>query len=378
MKLAASEKWSVMPSGAGTWLGAGNHSNQVDLILSTKRLRGVVEHEPADLVASATSGVTLAAFNETLNRGGQWLPLDPPDDGRATLGGVVATASSGAQQTGYGTPRTFVIGMKVVLADGRTCKAGGRVVKNVAGYDLCKLFTGSFGTLGIISEVTFKLRPRPAREATIITRGPLPTVFAAGKVVYHAGLFPVAIELLSSNLANRSATATSPSEAQLLIRFAGSEKTVEHQIARTTGLLSGSTLQDIEIVADDNALWRDLQLAPLENTLGLSCRVSVKPSQVQGMMETIIEHTNQETIWHAGVADGRIRVMQSDKNTANSNTLGVLRVAAESLGGSLIIEHAAPELGLEIDAWRKLAASNLMTKIRQQLDPVGLFSPGRL
>jgi FAD/FMN-containing dehydrogenase len=95
------------------------------------------------------------------------------------------------------------------------------------------------------------------------------------------------------------------------------------------------------------------------------------------MMETIIEHTNQETVWHAGVADGRIRVMQSDKNTANSNTLGVFRAAAESLGGSLIIEHAAPEVRIEIGAWGKLAASNLMTKIKRQLDPEGLFSPGR-
>jgi len=377
MKLAASEEWSVMPAGAGTWLGAGNHSSAVDLILSTTRLHGVVEHEPADLVASATAGVTLVAFNETLDRGGQWVPLDPPDDGSATLGGVVATASSGAQQTGYGTPRTFVIGMKVVLADGRTCKAGGRVVKNVAGYDLCKLFTGSFGTLGLISEVTFKLRQRPAKESTISARGSLQSAFAAARPVYEAGLFPVAIELLSSNLANRSGAVTSPGEARLLIRFAGIEKTVEHQIATATGLLNGSALRDIEIIEDDNSLWRNLQLAPMETSLGLSYRISVKPSQIHQMIETVIAHTDPETVWHAGVADGRIRVMQSDKNTANNKKLIALRAATEALGGSLIVEHAAPELKSEIGAWGNLPTANLMTRIKQQLDPAGLFSPGR-
>ena len=93
--------------------------------------------------------------------GGQCLPLDPPNDGRATLGGVVATGLGGPQRYGYGAPRNFVIGMQVVLADGRLLKAGGRVVKNVAGYDLCKLFTGSYGTLGLLTELTFKLRPCP-------------------------------------------------------------------------------------------------------------------------------------------------------------------------------------------------------------------------
>ena len=190
MKLASSEGWSVVPGGSGKWLDVGNQLGPVNLVLTTTRLQSILEHEPKDLVASAAAGVPLEAFNETLNRGGQWLPLDPPDDGRATLGGVVATAMCGAQQTGYGSPRTFVIGMKVVLADGKVCKAGGRVVKNVAGYDLCKLFTGSYGTLGIICEVTFKLRPRPAKEATIRAGGSLASVFAAGLVCLQGGTIP--------------------------------------------------------------------------------------------------------------------------------------------------------------------------------------------
>jgi len=161
MKLASSEGWSVVPAGAMTWLDAGQPLRNANIILSTGRLKRIIEHEPADLVAITEAGVTLNDFNAALLQKGQWLAIDPPDDGRSTIGGVVATGLGGAQQFGYGPPRKHVIGMKVVMADGRLIKAGGRVVKNVAGYDLCKLFTGSYGTLGIIVEVNLKLRPLP-------------------------------------------------------------------------------------------------------------------------------------------------------------------------------------------------------------------------
>ncbi len=377
MRLAVSKGWTVMPGGAGTWLDVGNQLGPVNLILNTTRIHGLVEHEPADLVASAAAGVTLDAFNETLNRGGQWLPLDPPDDGRATLGGVVATGMSGAQRTGYGSPRTFVIGMKVVLADGKVCKAGGRVVKNVAGYDLCKLFTGSYGTLGVICEVTFKLRPRPAKETTISARGTLQSVFEVGWSIYKAGLFPVALELLSNNPQTRSGVAPSPGEVQLLIRFAGIEKTVDYQIAKATELLNRSAVRDVDIVNDDKQIWRNLQLAPMANGFGLSYRIAVKPSEVHSMIEKVIEYADEETVWQAGVADGRIRVMQTGSAVANPQTLIALRTAAEALGGSLIIEHVPIEVRGEIDAWGALPATKLMARIKQEFDPAGLFSPGR-
>ncbi|MBA3256723.1 MAG: FAD-binding protein, partial [Pyrinomonadaceae bacterium] len=203
MKLASSEGWSLVPSGASTWLNAGNPIERVNVVISTARLNKFLDHEPADLVASAQSGVTLKTFNQTLAAGGQWLPLDPPDDGRATIGGVVATGLGGAQKCGYGLPRNFVIGMRVVLPDGKIVKAGGRVVKNVAGYDLCKLFTGSYGTLGLIIELTFKLRPRPAKEVTVLATGSLEAALKAAQSVHETRLFPVAIELVSSALAHR-------------------------------------------------------------------------------------------------------------------------------------------------------------------------------
>ena len=238
LKLASREGWSVLPAGGMTWL-----KSKADLIVSTQRLNQIIEHEPADLIAVAQAGVKLTDFNAKLAENGQWLPLDPPDDGRATIGGVVATGVGGPQQFGYGRPRHSVIGMKVVLADGSLIKAGGRVVKNVAGYDLCKLFTGSFGSLGVITEVNFKLRPRPAREVTVIANG---TVDDLRKII-DARLFPVAVEIDGD---------------MLLVRFAGNEKGVAFQIEQACALLKNAA------VVDDTDIWK--RITAHESTSQLS------------------------------------------------------------------------------------------------------------
>ena len=246
LKLASHKGWKVLPAGGGTWL-----KSKADLIVSMQRLDQIVEHEPADLIAIAQAGVKLTDFNAKLAENGQWLPLDSPDDGRATIGGVVATGLGGPQQFGYGRPRHSVIGMKVVLADGSLIKAGGRVVKNVAGYDLCKLFTGSYGSLGIITEVNFKLRPRPAREATVIATG---TTEDLRKVI-DARLFPVAAEIRDGD--------------KLLVRFAGNEKGVAYQVEQACALL-----QNADVVTNDAELWKGIaacesraQLSPGEKSL---------------------------------------------------------------------------------------------------------------
>jgi FAD/FMN-containing dehydrogenase len=236
LKLASHEGWKVLP--AGKMLLLDHQNKTANLIVSTLRLNQIIEHEPADLIAIAQAGVTLTNFNAKLAENGQWLPLDPPDDGRATLGGVVATGIGGPQELGYGRPRGSVIGMKVVLADGSMIKAGGRVVKNVAGYDLCKLFTGSYGTLGIITELNFKLRPRPEREATVIATGSIDELRTSARAILQARLFPVAMEPLSG---------------RLLVRFAGNEKGVLFQIEQARKLL-----KDAEIVMHDAALWNKI------------------------------------------------------------------------------------------------------------------------
>src|SRR5205085_3792695 len=154
----------IVPWGGGSAIGVGAPAARAGLVLVLTRLAALVEHEPGDLTTTAQAGITIATLQVALRARGQWLSLDPPDAARATLGGVMAANASGPRRHLYGTARDLVIGMTVVTADGAVVRAGGKVVKNVAGYDLPKLFVGSYGTLGIVVDVTVKLRPVPDQE----------------------------------------------------------------------------------------------------------------------------------------------------------------------------------------------------------------------
>ena len=159
LRFAADNKIPVLPRGGGTAQGIGGPPPTGALVLSTKRLNKLTHHEPGDMVATAEAGMALGDFQNALAQNGQWLPLD--GDPHATLGGLIATDRSGPRALGYGTLRDMVLGMSVVNGDGVARKCGGKVVKNVTGYDLAKLYIGSLGTLGVVTEVTFKLRPLP-------------------------------------------------------------------------------------------------------------------------------------------------------------------------------------------------------------------------
>ncbi len=313
----------VQPAGGMTWLPENS-----DLIVSTSRLTRIIEHEPADLVAIAQAGVTLKDFNAKLAEKGQWLPLDPPDDGRATLGGIVATGLGGAQQFGYGRPRGSVIGMKVVLADGSVIKTGGRVVKNVAGYDLSKLFTGSYGTLGVIVELNFKLRPKPECESTVIVDGPVVELTTKARAIVAAGLFPVAAEIVSPAFA--SLLGIVAKQTIMLIRFAGNQVGVKFQIERTLALCEGG-----EVIADDAQLWQQLAAAPLRYASGW--HAGVLPTELAAICKTI---DVPDALWQAGAADGRIRMLDNK------------------------VENPVTDPG---------NAGFLMDRVKQQLDPTNKF-----
>jgi len=378
MRLVSSEGWTVSPAGAGSWLGAGHRLEGVDLILTTQRLNRIIEHEPADLIAVSEAGVTLTDFNKALTDNGQWLPLDPPDDGHATIGGVVATGLGGAQQYAYGRPRGSVIGMRVVLADGRVIKAGGRVVKNVAGYDLCKLFTGSYGGLGIIAEVNFKLRPKPTRETTVVATGPPAALIARAQSILDAGLFPVATELISSGVAKLLDVVIDKDSAGLLVRFAGNEKGVEYQTNQALfHLVQDSETREAEVVAEDVGLWESLASVPARSNHNLGWRASVLPDSVQTFVDTVRKIIGQgfsTSLWQLGVADGRMRML-SDAGNLEETVLLIedLRAAARLAGGTLIIEKADMEIRRRVDMGETGLTKDLMDRIKSQLDPQGVF-----
>ena len=378
MRLASSEGWTVSPAGAGSWLSAGHRLKGVDLVLTTQRLNRIIEHEPADLIAVSEAGVTLTDFNKALTDNGQWLPLDPPDDGHATIGGVVATGLGGAQQHAYGRPRGSVIGMRVVLADGRVIKAGGRVVKNVAGYDLCKLFTGSYGRLGIIAEVNFKLRPKPTRETTVVATGPPAALIARAQSILNAGLFPVATELISSGVAKLLDVVIDKDSAGLLVRFAGNEKGVEYQTNQALfHLIQDSETREAEVVAEDAGLWESLASVPVRSNQNLGWRASVLPDSVQTFVDTVRKIIGQgfsTSLWQLGVADGRMRML-SDAGNLEETVLLIedLRTAARLAGGTLIIEKADMEIRRRVDMGEIGLTKDLMDRIKRQLDPQGVF-----
>jgi glycolate oxidase subunit GlcD len=381
MQLAMKEDLAVVPAGAATWIDAGNLLHCSDLIVTTRRMTRVLKHEPADLVATAEAGLTLRSFQKHLAQAGQWLPIDPPDDGRATLGGVVATGLGGAHSLGFGLPRSFVIGMKVVLSDGRAIKAGGSVVKNVAGYDLCKLFTGSYGTLGLITELTFKLRPLPAESRTVVASGSLASLITAGRKAFSR-LSPVAVELISSRLARYLEIATD--ESALMMRFVGSARSVVAQTAQALKLLrdDGNRCATLD---EESQPWSKLSAVPLQSHDDLSWRVALRPTDLISFLSEVAALEEDETShaglrWHAGLGDGRLRAIARTPvyHREAVRALERLRQKAESLGGSLVVESAPIEIRDEFDAWGDFGSvTELMKRIKAQLDPQNLLSPGR-
>jgi glycolate oxidase subunit GlcD len=375
MKLASREGWTIMPAGSMTWLG-GDALDETNIVVSTRRLNRIIEHEPADLVAITEAGVTLRNFNDHLSLRRQWLPIDPPDDGSATIGGVVATGLGGTQQLGYGPPRRHVIGMKVVLADGSLVKAGSRVVKNVAGYDLCKLFTGSNGTLGIIVEVNFKLRPLPFVTRTMLVVGQAVELLARAQQINQAPLFPVAVELISPGLVSQLRELPKGESPVLLIRFAGSEAAVMAQVTRTRELFKDEN-GSVKLIVDDAAIWTNLAAVPIRFSEHLMWRVGLRPTEAASFLTEMIRTSPVETMWHAGLGDGRIRMI--DNANARESEVDArserLRANASALGGTLIMEASPASTAYE--SINQTPAAEIMAKIKKQLDPLGIFAPRR-
>src|SRR5262245_30606663 len=181
----------VTPWGGGTRMAVGAPPGRAGLVLGLRRLARLLEHEPGDLTATAEAGMTFVAFQAELGQRGQWLSLDPPHADRATIGGILASNASGPRRHLYGTARDLLIGVTVVAADGTVIKGGGKVVKNVAGYDLPKLYIGSFGTLGVIAEATVRLRPRPDEDRLVVARFErIAEAGAAARTVMASDLIP--------------------------------------------------------------------------------------------------------------------------------------------------------------------------------------------
>jgi glycolate oxidase subunit GlcD len=283
------------------WRVSFSNTHKTEIIISTERMNRIISHEPSDLVATVEAGCSLSTFNQQLSQKGQWLPIES----NGTIGSIVATGVPNPLSFGYGRVRSQVLGMRVALSDGRIIKAGGRVVKNVAGYDLCKLFTGSHGTLGLILETTFKLKPLPEKDSTVVVRADdfIPLIEGAKKIIFEP-LLPVAVELLSPKAFEKIETIA---KFALLIRFIGSEKTVSYQVGRASEIFKGHS---IDVV--DSTLWQELSA------------LNLKTQYVSKLGEL-----DKNSTWHFGVGDNRLCI---DEDTADSvNNKELMRRIKEQL-----------------------------------------------
>ncbi|MGH9838306.1 MAG: FAD-binding oxidoreductase [Blastocatellia bacterium] len=379
MKLAHDEHWRVIPAGAGTWLEMGNRPTKVNLIVSTKQMTRVVEYEPADLTATVEAGCTLDAFNKRAAEHRQFIPLDPFGDSAMTIGGVIATASSGPSRCAYGTPRDWLIGLTVVHADGRITKAGGKVVKNVAGYDLCKLYTGSYGTLAVIAEMSFKLRALPPREKTIVFYADAPDALCAMLAqITDSAVQPTAMELLSPS----DALPLERNRFALALRFLNEAETVESQIEEAKKL--GAEVQHTVLSdGDAAAFWRAYRESEVSPAWGFSLRMTGLPADLPAMIADA-GRILPRAFLRAHAGNGVLRIHAEEgwldevKSRLQPRKIAELRRAAQSRGGQLLILRAPAEITDQLDVWGEAGATaGLMRALKERFDPNALLNPGR-
>jgi glycolate oxidase FAD binding subunit len=377
LRLCSEANATVAPWGGGTAMGIGNQLRQVDVVVGLERLNLLKEHDQANLTATVQSGHRLAGLQEVLARHNQFLPLDPPAPARATVGGVVATNLNGSRRSYYGSVRDLVIGMKVVLASGEQIKAGGKVVKNVAGYDMCKLFVGSLGTLGIITEVTLRMAPIPEAEATLIASGTLPEVQQFTDELSRSRLLPSAVLLL--NAPASKARDLAHSDWQVAVRCDGFEETVARHLHDAAAMAQKISLASVILRENDHRrFWEKIGDFPLQADR-LVYRVTIPRSSTAEIIQTVhswsTEDFRPEIVSDAAMGIVWISLQINDPAT---QWFAKLIDEAQAHRGQAIVLAAPTNLKRGIDVWGPAPPTlSLMREIKRRFDPEGLLNPGR-
>jgi glycolate oxidase FAD binding subunit len=385
--LASQHGLTTLARGGGSRMHLGAIPEPFDILIETGKLTHMREHEAPDLTCQVEAGITLANLQELLATKGQWLPLDPPDPVQATIGGILASNAYGPKRLRYGTARDLVIGLQVVQASGEIARSGGKVVKNVAGYDLNKLYIGSLCTLGIIVEANFKLQPLPANERTLLltfssSQESVQTVIA----ILGSLLTPSAMELIDAGAASDMSDffgLTLPTNGYTLaLNFEGSMTTIERQIdeARLIARNNGALLGDDLAGADQELFWNGVR-EHLEGAV--TCKAAILVSQMAHyllMLEEICRKHRLESavIAHAGNGILYIELRPGDATARLVPAIDELRRRAHEARGSLVVERCPVDLKRRIDVWGEPGTNfRLMQRLKEQFDPKGTFVKGR-
>jgi len=357
--------------GGGT-KGGGSLPAPADIVLSTRRLDAVLAHRDGDLTATVQAGATLADTNRTLATHRQWIPLDAPWSDRATIGGIAATNDAGPRRHRYGAPRDLIIGIDIVLADGTAAKAGGIVVKNVAGYDLSRLMTGSFGTLAVIVAATFKLFPIASSSRTVTidlcdgsAKAPAERLAAILAALATSQLTPTAIELQRP-------------PGRLLVRFETIETAAEQQAAAVVAMAADAGCATEVLSGDPElAVWEAHGERPWERD-GAVVKVALLPAEIAPLVACLNETTGEHECDLIGRAGAGSLLMRIGGHAGHQATVvSALRERLPPGQGSAIVVRGSRELRALVDPWGPMGdALPLMREIKKRFDPLGVLNPG--
>ena len=377
LAFANREGLKVLVRGGGTQLGLGFPPTGSDILLSTARLNQLVEHAPHDMTATVQAGMRVADLQSALAHARQWLALDPLLGPSATIGGIIATTASGPRRLRYGGVRDQIIGVHVVLSDGTIAKGGGKVVKNVAGYDLHRLFTGSLGTLGVIVAANFRLYPLPAASRTVeLTAPELAPLCDLALRVNGSTLMPTILDILSPT--------TQDGIYRLIARFEMEEEAADDQAAELVEM-AGSLGRGAQTIASEAEaqLWSQVDThvaAPSSSETPLALKASVLLTEVGHWLASLQETIRQAKLsarWRAHAGHGLIFVRLFGDDAALVTALEALRQVATRRQGSLVVLEAPPPLLRQVDVWGTSPALEVMRRLKARFDPHTTLNPGR-
>ena len=386
---AAADGVAVVPWGAGVYQGMGYPPTDPFRAVTTACLNRVVEHSPADLTIAVEAGMTLRALQSTLSPHGQRVNLDAPLPGRATIGGILATALSGPRRLGYGLPRDQVIGMRVARPDGTLARSGGRVVKNVTGFDMGRLYTGSLGTLGVIVEVGFRLSPLPAVSATLTMacRDSFQAL-ALAEAIRQSRLQPAALDALSSE-ALAGALGVAQNEWLLAVEFTGGRATVQRQVEDTLRLVKAHSVH-AETPSQEQAvaIWEHVRdFGRSEPASMIILRATVLPSHLPDLVAAVdtaahMVSASPALILRAGNGTLYAHWPAESVNDVAPETwrhaVAAVRAASLRQRGSAVVEECPVELKGVVDLWGPVPEAFMaMERLKEELDPGRVLNPGR-
>jgi glycolate oxidase FAD binding subunit len=360
---ATASELAFVASGRGAHLDLGAPPSRLDAILDLSALRHVLAHEAADMTVTVGAGCTLADLDRTLAGAGQWLPLDPPLPEDTTIGGLVAANLAGPLRASQGTVRDLLIGLRVVGSGGVLVSGGGKVVKNVAGYDMPKLHVGALGTLGVVVEATFKVRPCPEIESVALVPASSPVDAARFGLAVREAIDPLWLE------AGRIADGT-----YAAVGLGGIAAEIE-AARRSVEAIAGRHGASVDWRNDDAVVRRMIARFGVEPQAAI-LRVSVLPGDVPFVTTEIARVAGAVPVL-ASVASGIVRA-RLDEASRVRDAVEALRRSIEPRGGFVVVERATPEVKRSVDVWGHPGEGlGLMRRVKATFDPHGIFAPGR-